>query len=93
MRATVARCLRYWKASVNRPGSRSAPVSTTWVHHRPEGWREHAYVVIRKLYEGDQRRLVPAYTVILVSRDDLPLVKLVRHHRGKKGQRAPSRAC
>ena len=29
--------------------------------------------------------LIPAYTVILVSRDDLPLDELVRRHRGKQG--------
>lgn len=60
--------------------------AATWVYHRPDGWREQAYVVIRKLYDGQQRRLVPAYTVILVSRDNLPLAELVRRHRGKQGQ-------
>jgi len=30
--------------------------------------------------------LMPAYTVILVSRDDLPLAELVHRHRGKQGQ-------
>jgi len=60
--------------------------SATLVYHRPGGWREHAYVVIRKLYDGRQRRLTPAYTVILVSRDDLPLAELVHRHRGKQGQ-------
>lgn len=60
--------------------------SATLVYHRPAGWREHAYVVIRKLYDGRQRRLTPAYTVILVSRDDLPLEALVHRHRGKQGQ-------
>jgi len=60
--------------------------SATLVYHRPQGWAEHAYVVVRRLYDGAQRRLVPAYTVILVSRDDLPLAELVRRHRGKQGQ-------
>lgn len=60
--------------------------SATLVYHRPSGWREHAYVVIRRLDDGRQRRLTPAYTVILVSRDDLSLEESVRRHRGKQGQ-------
>lgn len=56
----------------------------TW--HRPRGWREHPYVVIRRTHDGPQGRLQPAYTVILVSRDDLPLEELVRRHRQKQGQ-------
>ena len=56
----------------------------TW--HRPQGWRTHPYVVIRRTHDGPQRRLQPAYTVILVSRDDLPLDELVRRHRQKQGQ-------
>lgn len=56
----------------------------TW--HQPQGWREHPYVVIRRTHDGLQRRLQPAYTVILVSRDDLPLDELVRRHRQKQGQ-------
>ena len=38
------------------------------------------------MVEGRQRLLVPAYTVILVSRNDLPIGELVRRHRGKQGQ-------
>ena len=53
----------------------------TLVHHRPRGWREHAYVVIRRTHDGAQQRLEPAYTVILVSRDDLPVSELVARHR------------
>jgi len=60
--------------------------SATRVYHRPQGWTEHPYVVVRRLYDGPQQRLMPAYTVILVSRDDLPLAELVRRHRGKQGQ-------
>jgi hypothetical protein len=60
--------------------------SATLVYHRPHGWTEHPYVVVRRLYDGPQQRLMPAYTVILVSRDDLPLAQLVRRHRGKQGQ-------
>ena len=56
----------------------------TW--HRPQGWRAHPYVVIRRTHDGPQGRLQPAYTVILVSRDDLPLEELVRRHRQKQGQ-------
>ena len=56
----------------------------TW--HRPQGWREHPYVVIRRTHDGPQGLLQPAYTVILVSRDDLPLEELVRRHRQKQGQ-------
>ncbi len=60
--------------------------SATRVSHRPSGWQQQHYVVVRQLYDGPQRRLTPAYTVILVSRDDLPLEELVRRHRGKQGQ-------
>lgn len=60
--------------------------SATVVTHRPKGWQLQSYVVIRQLYDGPQRRLTPAYTVILVSRDDLPVAELVRRHRGKQGQ-------
>lgn len=58
----------------------------TVVHHRPQGWREHAYVVIRRTHDGAQQRLEPAYTIILVSRDDLPVGELVARHRQKQGQ-------
>lgn len=58
----------------------------TVVHHRPAGWREHAYVVIRRTHDGAQQRLEPAYTIILVSRDDLPVDELVARHRQKQGQ-------
>lgn len=54
--------------------------------HRPRGWEEQHYVVVRRLYEGRQKLLIPAYTVILVSRNDLPVAELVRRHRGKQGQ-------
>ena len=54
--------------------------------HKPSGWTRQHYVVIRQLYDGPQRRLTPAYTVILVSRNDLPLAELVRGQRGKQGQ-------
>ena len=55
--------------------------------HRPSGWdREQHYVVVRRRTENGQRLLIPRHTVILVSRDDLPLKELVRRHRGKQGQ-------
>lgn len=60
--------------------------SATVVSHRPSGWQQQHYVVVRQLYDGLQRRLTPAYTVILVSRDDLPVEELIRRHRGKQGQ-------
>ena len=60
--------------------------SATLVLHRPSGWKTQHYVVVRQLYDGPQQRLTPAYTVILVSRDDLPVDELVRRHRGKQGQ-------
>ena len=56
------------------------------VRHRPDGWVAHPYVVVRKFLEGTQGDLLPVHTVILVSRDDLPLAELVRRHRGKQGQ-------
>ena len=55
--------------------------------HRPSGWdREQHYVVIRRRRQGAQLLMVPHHTVILVSRNDLPLKELVRRHRGKQGQ-------
>ena len=54
--------------------------------HRPVGWdREQHYVVIRRRRQGAQLLLVPHHTVILVSRNDLPLKELVHRHRGKQG--------
>ena len=53
--------------------------------HRPEGWVEHPYVVVRRVPDAAQGQLFPAHTVILVSRDDLPPAELVRRHRGKQG--------
>lgn len=58
-----------------------------FLFHRPRGWKEEeAYVVIRSMYEGTQRLLLPRYTFILVSRVDLPLAEIVKRHRGKQGQ-------
>ena len=55
--------------------------------HRPTGWdAEQHYVVVRRRTENGQGLLVPHHTVILVSRDDLPLRELVLRHRGKQGQ-------
>ena len=42
--------------------------------------------MIRRRRDRGQALLLPAYTVILVSRDDLPLDELVRRHLGKQGQ-------
>lgn len=42
--------------------------------------------MVRQDRDGDQPRLLPAWTVMLVCRDDLPLAELVRRHRGKQGQ-------
>ena len=58
----------------------------TFSLHRPQGWEEQWYVVVRKLVEGRRKVLIPAHTVILVSRNDLPLKELVRRHRGKQRQ-------
>lgn len=55
--------------------------------YQPTGWsREQVYVVIRRTHDGAQRRLLPAYSFILVSRDDLPVGELVARHRAKQGQ-------
>ena len=52
--------------------------------HRPGGWdRERHCVVIRRRSQGAQLLLVPHHTVILVSRNDLPLKELAHRHRGK----------
>ncbi len=43
--------------------------------------------MVRRRVRGGQLLLVPPHhTVILVSRDDLPLDELVRRHRGKQGR-------
>jgi hypothetical protein len=56
------------------------------VEHCPDTWRTpHSYVVIRTEWDGSQRLLFPRYTVICVSRGDLPLEELVRRHRHKMG--------
>ena len=36
------------------------------VRHRPQGWVEHPYVVVRKFIEGAQGELLPVHTVTLV---------------------------
>lgn len=61
--------------------------SATWSNHQPGGWpcQQH-YVVIRRLLDGPQRQLIPAYTVILVSRNDFSLQEIIARHRGKQGQ-------
>jgi len=58
----------------------------TLVRYRPAGWEEQSCVVIGRRRDRGQTLLLPVYTVIPVSRDDLPLDELVRHHRGKQGQ-------
>ena len=59
----------------------------TFATHRPRGWeREQHYVVVRRRTEGGQLLLVPRHTVVLVSRNDLPLKELVVRHRAKQGQ-------
>ena len=50
------------------------------MRHRPRGWTEHPYVVVRRHLEDGQGQLLPVHTVILVSRDDL-LPKSARKHR------------
>ena len=58
-----------------------------FAYYQPTGWAtEQPYVVIRRMEQNQQQLLVPIYTVILVSRDDLPLNELVKRHRGKQGQ-------
>ena len=55
--------------------------------HCPSGWdAQRHYVVIRRRSLGGQLLLMPQHTVILVSRNDLPLDELVRRHRAKQGQ-------
>ncbi len=57
------------------------------LYYRPAGWaRAEVYVVIRRTHEDGQPLLVPHYSFILVSRDDLPVAELVRRHRAKQGQ-------
>ena len=57
------------------------------LYYQPAGWaRAEVYVVVRRTHEDGQPLLVPHYSFILVSRDDLPLAELVRRHRAKQGQ-------
>ena len=56
-------------------------------YYRPSCWKRAAtYVVIRRVKEGRQPLLYPAYTVILVSTDRLPISEAMCRHRGKQGQ-------
>ncbi len=56
------------------------------MRYRPAGREEQSYVAIRRRRDRGQTLLLPVYTVIPVSRDDLPLDEPVRRHRGKQGQ-------
>ena len=56
-------------------------------HHQPAGWKqEQSYVVVRNRHDGKQWLIEPKYSVILVSRTDLPLRELIKRHREKQGQ-------
>lgn len=58
-----------------------------FVYYQPAEWEEEqVYVVVKSMYKGKQKLLFPRYTVILVSREDLPLDEIVKRHRGKQGQ-------
>jgi len=71
-----------WEA-INDDGSEHA----AYIYHRPGGWKhEQAYVVVRTMQEDTQKLLLPRYTLILVSRNDIPLAEIVRRHREKQGQ-------
>jgi len=75
-------CEEDWTA-INDDGIEHA----AFIYHRPGRWKhEHAYVVVRSMYEDKQKLLLPRYTFILVSRDDLALAEIVKRHRGKQGQ-------
>ena len=57
------------------------------VRYRPSGWSEtQHYVVVQRWSGGPQPQMFPVSTsVILTSRDDLPLSEVVRRHRSKQG--------
>jgi hypothetical protein len=60
-------CKDDWEA-INGDGTEHAAL----IYHRPSGWKhEQAYVVVRSLYEDKQKLLLPRYTFILFSRNDL----------------------
>ena len=62
------------------------------ITYRPSGWRrEQTYVVVRQDVINGMKQLVPIYTLILVSRDDLELDEMVLRHRGKQGQENASK--
>ena len=59
--------------------------SATWARCRPARWRdEQSHIVVRGTVER-QGEPFPRLSVILASRDDLPLAGAVRRHRGKQG--------
>ena len=73
---------KYWEPLDAQGVERAVTVT-----YRPGTWeKEQVYVVIRRDRDGEQELLQPAYTVILVSRDDLRVGELVRRHRAKQGQ-------
>ncbi len=49
------------------------------LRHKPAGWDEQNCVVVRRR-EGAPGLPIPIHTVILVSRDDLPVDERVRRH-------------
>ena len=58
--------------------------SVVLTHHPAQWHREHSYVVVRTLVENGQPLMFPHDSLILVSRDDLPVEDLVLRHRGKR---------
>ena len=59
----------------------------TLVYYQPvQLAKTEVYAVIRRGRYGARPRLVSAWTVLLGSRDGLPLAELLRLHRGKQGQ-------
>ncbi len=84
LRLAAARGLREDEGeSLDAAGKERAIVGA----YRPARWPEEPVCgVIRRDWDGEQQWLVPVCTVILVSRDWLPLAELGRRHRGRQGQ-------
>ena len=83
----LRRAKRQWNecwAPIRNDGTEQA----ARVRYRPSRWpRPMPYVVVRtREWDDRQARLFERRTVILVSRDDLPLDELVRRHRAKQGR-------
>ncbi len=56
------------------------------VSYKPGEWKQaENYLIVRSQWDGTQKLAFPRYTVICVSRKDLPCTELLLRHRRKQG--------